>query len=60
VTTPADLTHIRAIDDADVYKADQLAGHLRRERDDVVFGYADLRIYAEVDLGPDSEAAQRA
>ncbi|MBF6239020.1 HipA domain-containing protein [Nocardia otitidiscaviarum] len=39
--TPADLTHIRAIDDADVYKNGRLAGHLRRERDDVVFIYDD-------------------
>ncbi|MFF3225547.1 type II toxin-antitoxin system HipA family toxin [Nocardia suismassiliense] len=40
MTAPGDLTELRAIDEADVYKAGQLAGHLRRERDDVVFTYA--------------------
>lgn len=41
MTTPDDLADLRAIDNADVYKAGRLAGQLRRERDDVVFTYAE-------------------
>ncbi|MET8427579.1 HipA domain-containing protein [Nocardia sp. NPDC004860] len=39
MTSPSDLGQLRAIDDADVYKAGRLAGHLRRDRDDTVFTY---------------------
>ncbi|MCU1640149.1 MAG: HipA-like protein [Nocardia sp.] len=38
MTTPAEL---RTVDEADVYKADRIAGQLRRERDDVTFTYAE-------------------
>ncbi|MFI6210853.1 type II toxin-antitoxin system HipA family toxin [Nocardia brasiliensis] len=37
----SDLTQLRHVEAADVYKADRLAGYLRRERDDVVFTYAE-------------------
>ncbi|MFI6867118.1 type II toxin-antitoxin system HipA family toxin [Nocardia sp. NPDC050406] len=40
MTTPPDLSRLRAVDNAEVYKAGRLAGQLRRERDDVVFQYA--------------------
>ncbi|WP_308162810.1 type II toxin-antitoxin system HipA family toxin [Nocardia alni] len=41
MTRPSDITHLRTVEEADVYKAGILAGHLRRERDDVVFTYID-------------------
>ncbi|WP_225732005.1 MULTISPECIES: type II toxin-antitoxin system HipA family toxin [unclassified Nocardia] len=41
MTTPPDPAQLRTIDEADVYKADRIAGQLRRERDDVVFTYAE-------------------
>ncbi|WP_040860338.1 type II toxin-antitoxin system HipA family toxin [Nocardia niigatensis] len=39
MTAHADLGQVRTIDEADVYKAGRLAGHLRRDRDDTVFTY---------------------
>ncbi|WP_062993456.1 type II toxin-antitoxin system HipA family toxin [Nocardia anaemiae] len=41
MTEPRDLTELRTVTEADVYKAGRLAGQLRRERDDVVFTYAE-------------------
>ncbi|MEV5835985.1 HipA domain-containing protein [Nocardia sp. NPDC052112] len=41
MTASGDLTDLRDVDEADVYKAGQFAGQLRRERDDVVFIYAE-------------------
>jgi serine/threonine-protein kinase HipA len=41
VTTPGDLALLRTIDEADVYKAGRIAGHLHRQRDDVVFTYVE-------------------
>ncbi|GAA5056548.1 type II toxin-antitoxin system HipA family toxin [Nocardia callitridis] len=41
MTTPNDLAELREVNAADVYKAGRLAGHLRREHDDVVFSYSE-------------------
>ena len=40
MSTPA-VAELTAVEEADVYKSGRLAGRLRREGDDVVFGYAD-------------------
>ncbi|NUS43456.1 MAG: type II toxin-antitoxin system HipA family toxin [Mycobacteriaceae bacterium] len=39
--TSLDPTRLRHVDTADVYKAGRPAGHLRRDRDDVLFIYAE-------------------
>ncbi len=41
MTGSSDISHLRTIEEADVYKAGVLAGRLHRERDDVVFTYID-------------------
>jgi hypothetical protein len=46
----AEVTDLRAVDRAVVYKAGQLAGTLVRERDDVVFTYDDAYL-AEAPAG---------
>ncbi|MFF3574221.1 hypothetical protein [Nocardia jiangxiensis] len=41
MTGHPDPTELRHVEKADVYKAGRLAGHLHRERDDVLFTYAE-------------------
>ncbi|WP_405491702.1 type II toxin-antitoxin system HipA family toxin [Nocardia sp. NBC_00511] len=41
MTEPNSLPRLRTIDDADVYKSGRLAGHLRRQQDDVEFSYTE-------------------
>ncbi|WP_433656836.1 type II toxin-antitoxin system HipA family toxin [Nocardia sp. CA-128927] len=41
MTAAPDPDQLRAVDEADVYKAGRLAGRLRRERDDVVFTHTE-------------------
>jgi serine/threonine-protein kinase HipA len=41
MTQPVDLSALRDVDTADVYKAGRLAGRLHRQDDDVVFTYDD-------------------